>query len=660
MKDRSGFGLLLVGALGCVVQDEATSLERDVPFACTADADCPAGDCLEEFGICTRRGGDLQTLLFEVTPQASDPVYGGARFLTFLDVSAGPSAGARLDLNVKRRIPVTGRVRAAPEQQACLTLARSTLPVTLTFTPREQLLGLSLPSYEISTEFDASPNVGEYVFTGSIPPGHYDVYMRPIMSALSPDCRAIPQIFRDRSIGLMEGGDRLELEQPPPSALTLTIAWTTELEGWQLDMIHPVTGELISNAVVLRASDVDALTNRLVTTLNYSRADADFIAPAGELVRLTPPSGVTAGTVLLTRSGIEIVTPGEAEIGNVSTFGDPVAFQAWVWKRGNTDAPVPATVTFSAIELDAVQNGVPTSFEATASVDETGQVKASLLPGRYRVRVTPPGLATIDSELLTSYESNVTVWPNADRTLDQQGGHVIDVPAAMSLTGQVIAETNGAALRRVDIRASAAHTQPNRCPSDGTDLPESCEGPPGPVLQRALALDPFIPRSRNAVSDGNGRFTVDGLDCGRCEPGANTYFDLTVRPDVATGLPWVVRASMDPFSDAAAMTANPLRIPMPVARPMQVTYGETIDTGADTEDPADGEMVTRRLSGALVRVFAVLDVQGDLVTEPETLVPCISLRNPAETRCLESVLQVAEARTGSDGDFLLLLPPDVE
>jgi hypothetical protein len=661
VKERSTFGLLLAGALGCGVQDEATSLERDVPFACSVDSDCPAGSCLAEFGICTRRRGDFEKLLFEVTPQASDPVYGGARYLTWLDVSSAPSAGSRLDLNVKTRIPVTGRVVAAPEQQACLTLARSTLPVTLTFTPRERLLGLSLPSYEISTRFDDDPKVREYVFSGSLPPGSYDVYMRPDFERLSPECRAIPQIFQDRSIGLMEGGDRLELRQPPPFALKLTITWMAQLEDWQLDMIHPVTGELISNAVVLHATNVDVTTNQLVATLNYSRADDDLIVPdAGELVRLTPPSGVTAGTVLLTRSGIEIVRPGEAEIGSLPTFGNPVAFQAWVWKRGQTDAPVPGTVSFSAIQLDAVENRVPTSFEASTSVDETGQVNASLLPGRYRVRVTPPGLEMIDRSLMTSYESSVTVWPNGESMLDQQGGHVIDVPAARSLTGQVVAETNGAALRRVDIRASAAHTQPNSCPSDGTDLPESCEGPLGPVLQRALALDPFIPRTRNALSDDNGHFTLEGLDCGRCEPGASTYFDLTVRPDVATGLPWVVRSSVDPVADAATLAANPLRIPMPVARPMQVTYGDTINTGADTADPADDEMVTRRLSGALVRVFALLDGQGKLVTQPETLVPCISLANPGDTPCRESLLQVAEARTGSDGEFLLLLPPDVE
>ncbi len=654
--------MALALALGCEAQEEETSLERDVPFACQGDADCPAGSCLPEYGICTRNQGRLDTLLFEVTPQSSDPVYGGARFLTRQNVAVAPEDGERLELNVRTRVTVRGQVRAAPEQQACLMPARSTLPVFLTFTPREQLLGLSVPSYEFRTNFDDGPD--EYVFQGSLPPGRYDVYMRPDFSKLSDECRAIPQLFRDRSVGSTKGEDAtLELQQPPPSALRLTIAWRDSLEGWQLDMVHPITGEVLSNRVELSASDADPVTGDLITTLNYSRADDDFIQQAEELVRLRPPEEGRAGTVLLQRSSVEAgPTPGEGAIGNVSTFGDPVAFQAWVWKKGQADAPVPGTVSFSALELDEVANGVPASFEASARVDVTGQVNASLLPGRYRVRVTPPGMELVNLGLMPGFESTVTVWPNGDPALDSQGGHVIEVPQAKSLAGQVVAETNGMPLRRVDVRANATHPDRNGCPESATGTPApSCDRPRAPVLQRALALDPFIPRTRNGLSGSDGRFEVDGLDCGRCEPEAPTYFDLTVRPDASTGLPWLIRSSVDPFRDAEDLANNPLRIPMPVARPMQVTYDDPVtDLGADLEDPADDQTVTRRLAGALVRVFAILDNLGHLVTEPEALPPCISVPNPEGVLCLQSLIQVAEARTGSDGEFLLLLPPDLE
>lgn len=655
--ERSSCWLSACLALACGVQQEATSLELDVPFACERDADCPAGSCLSQVGICTRGSSRLENLLFEVTPQPADPVYGGARFLTLLDVSAPPPTGDRIELNVRPRVPVTGQVVAAPQQQGCLVRALSTLRVALTFTPREQLLGLSSPSYELETRFD--DDIGEYVFRGSLPPGRYDVYMRPITASLGPECRAIPQVFTNRAVGLMQGaGDRLELQQPQPSTLRLNIAWRDNLEGWRLDMVHPVSGEVLSTEAVLRASDVDRETGSVEVTLDYSRPEPEPTTPLDELVRLRPPDELTAGTVLLFRSGLVSVTPGEGSIGDVSSFGKLTRFQAWVWKDGTNDTPVPGTVNFSALELDAVEDGVFASFEASASVDATGQVNAQLLPGRYRVRVTPPGLELPNLGLMTGYESTVTVWPNAGP--EGQGGQVIPVPTSKELVGRVIADTNDMPLRRVDIRATAAHPDRDLCPSGVADATAACEAPRPPVLRRALAEDPFIPRSRNALSADEGRFTLRGLDCGRCDSEAPTYFDLTVRPDASTGLPWLVRLGVDPFRDAPDLADHPLRVPMPVARPMQVTYGDPLlEPGADAGS-GDEPRSTGRLSGALVRVFAILDNEGHLVTHPEGLPECLSAVPSDGSRCRQSLIQVAEARTGSDGEFLLLLPPDVE
>ncbi|HTV20330.1 MAG TPA: carboxypeptidase-like regulatory domain-containing protein [Polyangiaceae bacterium] len=668
--ERSRCWLLVCFALACEVRERPTSLERDVPFACDEDTDCPAGSCLTEFGICTRSTGRLETLLFEVTPQPSDPVYGGARFLTKLDVSEAPKAGERLELNVRPRVPVTGQVVAAPEQQACLSPGQRTLRVALTFTPRERLLGLSVPSYEFETP---SENVQEYVFRGSLPPGRYDVYMRPITDASRPDCLAIPQLFRDRAVGLMQpSGDRLELEQPRPSTLRLKVAWRDDLEGWRLDVVHPVSGQVLSTEAVLHAEDVDRSgpVPVLEATLNYSRQDP--IAPPGvdptmvqadEIVRLRPPDGVTAGTIVWQRYGLELSTPGEGSIGNVSSFGDPIAFQAWVWKRDADDTPVPGRVEFAALQLDEVADGVFASFEASATVDATGQVNARLLPGRYRVRVTPPGLEMANLGLMTGYEKLVTVWPASSQQAgpDMQGGHVIDVPVAQNLAGRVIADTDDIPLRRVDIRATATHPGRNLCALDSSGMPAAnCERPRAPVLQRALAEDPFIPRERNGLSDSDGNFSIRGLDCGRCDEAAPTYFDLTVRPDAATGLPWSVRLSVDPVRDAPDIRAKPLRIPMPVARPMRVTYGDARPSQPGTDSVESAEEQKNTLFGALVRVFAILDNQGHLVTDPEGLDECLSVSTPDGSRCLQSLIQVAEARTGSDGEFLLLLPPDVE
>lgn len=663
---RTNIGLVIARAklwlpallLGCGAQDEVAPEARDVPFACQTDASCGRGECLRELGICTRREGQLTTLLFEVTPQASDPVYGGARFLKTMNVGADAEVSSPLELNVRPRVPVRGRVLAAPDQLAsCLTSARTTLPVTLTFTPRQRLLGLSLPSYELSTNFLDRP-VAEYEFSGGLPPGQYDVYVQPTTSILPEDCRAIPQLFRDQTIEEMSGRD-LQLQQPTLASLRLSIAWQSDIEGWLLDMVHPVTGEIISNRVRLSASDVDT-ENQLVATLNYSRAENDFPGlDGGELVRLTPPPSALAGTVFFVRSGLELFT-GVGVIGDVFSFGAPVDFRAWVWKKDAPDTPVPGTVSFSAVDLEGVPNGFP-SFEGSADVGPQGQVNARLLPGRYRLRVTPPA-ELANPGLIAGFESDLTVWSRTEAAA-LQSGQVIEVPSARSIAGRVVAGGSNLPIDGVEVRASASNPDRDRVAC----LVEAREGEPatacdllyGPVLRKALAQDPFVPRTRNAITQADGSFTLDGLDCGRCEDGTGARFDLTVRPDPQTGLSWLVMTSID-LSALQGTEPLELPMPMPVARPMRVTYGDPLPLPAGGVVDSQAERPRAPLGGARVRVFALLDDQSEVVADPENMVPCVAFAASPDERCLQSVLQVAEGRTGSGGELLLLLPPSVE
>ena len=71
------------------------------------------------------------------------------------------------------------------------------------------------------------------------------------------------------------------------------------------------------------------------------------------------------------------------------------------------------------------------------------------------------------------------------------------------------------------------------------------------------------------------------------------------------------------------------------------------DPGAEATVPG--------LAGALVRVYALLDPQSRLVSDAAALVPCMEV--PESQPCTQSVLQVAELRSGPDGKLLLLLPP---
>lgn len=632
----------LLGLATCNVAQQSPAPDGPLPYGCQSDDDCSVGQCRGVEGFCALGSGELDAVLVEVTPRATDPVYGGARYLSWLSLP-GESGNDGVELNVPPRVSITGRVLVdQAAHSACLaapSLASATLPVTLTFTPRERLLGLSVPSYELRTRLtlEGGPN---YVFEGALPPGRYDVYMRPETAALSEECRAIPQLFRNETISAENAG-RLELGQPATSSLRLSIAWQATLEGWTLDVVHPVTGEVISNRVRLTESDV--VDSAIVTTLDYSEAENDFILDSGEeLVRLTPPDGALGGTVLLQRSGLELLAPGEGAIGDVSDFGQHVNFQSWVWKQGEFDAPVAASVEFTALNLDAVDEGVIAAFSRRAEVDERGEVQLELLPGEYRIRVTPPGVDVQDLGLLAGYESTLTVWPNVDGQ-SAQAGHVIEVPPAISLTGAVVTDVGARPVGGVEVRATAS--DPNRAPCllDANDA--RCDRQRATVLRDALGEDAFVPRTRAAVSAGNGEFRIDGLDCGQCRPGSGARFDVTARPPAASGLAWHPISALDLHSDGPVGT---FRLPVPVAIPMRLTYGGTLG------DPLNPP---RQLSGALVRVFAVVDDAARVVRDADGLLPCVSMPTPTGEPCLQSLIQLAELRSDDRGELLLLLPP---
>jgi hypothetical protein len=658
-----GSSLMLASAVACSVLPEKTSDAPATPLTCASDGECSKGHCLLPFGVCSQDQGELTHLLFEITPPASDPVYGGARFLTVMDLDAAAPEGVPdrgidagwIELNVRPRVPVSGSVSAPPEQSGCVSGAGSTLPVSLTFTPRERLFGLSVSSYDLTATIDSA--TGEYTFRGSLPPGNYDVYMRPDTQALSESCLAIPQIFHRRQIG----STFKPFEQAPLASLQLTFSGDDNHDGWVVDMVHPVTGEVISNRVRLSAANRDPVTNTLRAKLYYSRDADDFIMPGTELVRLTPPAdpNVVAGTVFLQRSGLEIAAAGEGTIGDIFRFGNAVNYQAWVWKQRNNqeqlDVPVPATVSFAARDLDDMADGVLTLFNRSANVDERGQVRVQLLPGQYRVRVTPPGIvAKEELGQLSSLETTVTVWPNENDSAPVQGGNVIMVPSASVLSGRVVAEADRRPVPNVEVRASASEQQLCPVATAGDQQPLPCTMRDA-VLTKVRAIDPFVPRTRTGLSQPDGEFVVDGLDCRQCTAGGGVRLDLSLRPPPETRLPWrIERAYYLPPGDKRI--AQPLVIQRPVAHAVRLTYGDPAPLAGSDPQNAGGPPA---LAGALVRVYALLNDQQNLLKDAADIEPCVTVAASQSGHCVQSVLQVAELRSGDDGTFLLLLPPDL-
>jgi hypothetical protein len=621
-----GLATLAASLLGCDVDERPTATQGGAYLPCSNDADCESdGACLAERGICTTANGALGTILFEIAPQAVDPDYGSGRIFELVKGLAQSSPEA-LVLNVPDRVEVTGRVdAAAPEQDECTNGSLTGLPVSLVFTPRERLFGLSVPAYELESVPDR--NTQEHTFSGSLLPGTYDVYMRRRPDLTPPvNCNQAPQLFRSFNV---EDPYNLVPEQ---RALELKMPWRDDLEGWTVDMIHPITGEVISTQSTLEAARAQTTPESSITfTLHYSLGGTrDLIREGEELVRLSPPRDVPAGTVFFQRSGLELF-PGQGTIGNAAAFTQSVDFQAWVWDK--RDLPVRGSVEFVATSLAEVDRGVFAAFTRTAEVDAFGQVHAQLLPGEYRVRVIPSAGTGLGA---SQHAIPVRVDVSA------QAGHVFRVPDGAVLSGSVRLLGSLEPVADAQLSLTPASSILSSCQNADANDP-SCSAPLATVLQKALGKDPFLPRARAGLTRADGSFEIDELDCRFCSSGLGARFTLTVRPPLGSGLAWaVVRALNIDVGEAR----DPL-LRAPVARPVQVTFGTNSAS-------------RQALPSALVRAYVLLDGDLNPIRDPEGLLPCSASVLPAGQPCIQTALQVAEARSDRDGKLLLLLPAELD
>lgn len=625
-------------ALACDVKELPPPIRHAASAPCRSASDCSSGSCQVELGICNTPSGALQTLLFEIVPPATDPRYDGAHFYSY-QTGLASSSSEPLVLRVPERVTVQGQVDAAPEQEQCSREGNS-LPVSLTFTPREHLWGLSVPSFSFDATRDRFDDTvtDEFRFSGSLPPGRYDVYMRARPGySLPPSCNLAPQIFRDIAVGLdtAEAGPAAAPLTPVQRSLKLSMDWRDELDGWNVDMVHPVTGEIISTRSTLQRSRVvDEGEGPVIEfTLHFSLGgEKDFIREGEELVRLTPPplQESKKGIVLLQREGLELVTPGEGKIGDVTTFGEPVNFQSWI---SDDDLAIDGTVSFAATSLTGTVGGVDASFTGTVAIDPLGQITVPLLPGNYRMRVTPsPGAG------LAANEYPVTVQPGAPT----QGGGVIPLPRAARVDG-IALSPSGVPLRGVEVVLNASKQPLEGCAAETSAADPLCDHPRAEVLQRALGEDPFMPRSRSGLTAETGAFGGIEADCGGCArfgPGAG--FDITLRPPPENGLPWMVKPALRVATDT---DLEEVQFPLPVTRPLRVVYR----TGSREE----------LMPGALVTAYVLLDAESRPIDDPLDVPPCLGAK-VEDPVCIQSALPIAEGRSDPDGVLWLLLPPSLE
>jgi hypothetical protein len=615
-----------LGATGCSLTSLA---DRDSPIAlnrCDKDTSCPVGSC-SRGGFCVAESGSLSTLLFAVSGAAQD-LAGQQIFRT---VSVNKNGGSvALDLSgvakiagtVKATVPAgcdTATTFKGPDSSVSLRWPLDgSVPVRMTFSPSERMLGLPAQSATVLVDVQAGAGLvpDSYPFAARLAAGKYDVYIEPFDIAVTSldetpmNCGIPPELIR----GAEFDGDVAFMHRlPAPSRLDLKIKASdrSTLDHWRVDMLEPVTGRVISRSAEL------SLPTNTDGTLIYSVSLSYFPVLAGaqqvtgdEIVRLSPPElsspdAMVAPSLLFQRSALELFAKGQGMIDQLAVLPKPVSFEGRVIDGGGVGG-VRATVTLTATSLDGMPKGTLSAFTRSAQTDETGTFSLALLPGTYRVLAVPE--APLDPSQVP-FAAREEVWQIAAAPA-QQAGRALALFSARMLRGFVIT-SSGDAARGALVSAD---------PSPGTILTD--------VFARALGELPLVPRATSAVvDDASGAFTLFA------DPGSDekpNLFDVSVRPPAASNFAWYVLPRVPLAADGTGPVELPdLRLPAPVRFSLSVVHG-----GSTASDVA--------IQGANVRVYALLDQTGE----------------PTDDASLaKAALPIAESALNAEGPATVLIPP---
>ncbi len=603
--------LLLLSALsfGCSVASLEDSSLEPTANQCSDDTECGTGKCNQELGICHAEQGQFAKILFEVTPPADADRYGGLSFIVPSDIA---SNGGELGLALGVVSKVTGIVepQKADYQGSCtvaygLSNESPTPPVKVTFSSTTTILGLPAPRYTAKTAFNSKS--GQFEFEAWLPPDDYDVYISPLTDEknTSPSsCTVVPQLVRGVTVDAGDVEAKIPLQAPkllevevllPKSGVTA--ADKTPLADWGIDVIDPVSGQVLSAPAKLELASQDATSQHYIAAVEYSEASGDGSQAGKELVRLRPPAGADKPTLVLERAALELFTPGKATIEAQKQLWPEAVVLDQISLFGTNGAPFEqlAAARFVSTKLDLATSGGTSQsglafFEKTVEVQHGVATNVQLLPGEYDVFVSPPaasGFATTRAKL-----SVASGQP-------KQGGKSVTLELVSDVGGSVLIPGGGKVAAGATVQAAASPV------------------PPTP-LEIAVGAVPFAPKASSGIVGESGSFSLEA------DPGV---FDFSIRPPDGTGFAWLVRPNVEVQSgvhDLGAMT-----LPLPV-----VYQGLITVPGAEAPLP---------VPGTLIRAFIYLNESG--YTE--------------DRAGAKSVVQIAEARADDSGNFQLLLPANL-
>lgn len=665
-------GLSLLAPAGCSLNLDQSSDGQIVKNQCGTNSDCGIGTCWN--GMCVANQGLSSGVLIEVTPPTSVGAVGGTRLAPFpKNVYNLTQSSSDFKLHLPAVAEVDGFLPLdVGEAGDCAALQATLIPL-------EQSYGLPAVTYTAQavpaalkpgTCSSQQQNTPAAKFTLSVAPGKYDIYLEPAPgvpgipgdSGVPQICHFVPRFYRD--VPVVPSTTCL----PPsfPKTLNVKIQWPggsagiDSLEGWTIDIVHPTTGQLLSERKLVPAEGNVELSYSEVTDLSSS-AHED---PGQDLVRLSPPSGVIAPIVQFVRSGLEALTgPNNGVTPPIGPFPPPVHVQGWVYRKSEfepTDAsgqeprslPVPSTVSLKAMKIVGVTPGIFASYSKDVTVLDDGVFDADVLPGEYRVRVTPRaglGLAAVETTLSVACSPDPKAPSQCAKGITEAGKTLL-VPNAATIRGSVAVPYGGGSIDGATVQALPAVFGKRICDPTSPDAggPDAgCVASTLGVLDVALGEDAFVPRSTSEPANG-ASFRMTEVDCGGCGNGPPAYFDISFRSQDGSRFPWLIDTGVAVESDVD-LGQLPLSLPIVQQGVVDIPNG-----------PAAPPTL---VPGALVQAYVIRDDLGAYVDDPTGMKTCTSVRagpQQASVRCIRSVLQIGETRAGNDGSFELVLPSSIQ
>jgi hypothetical protein len=628
MKARIlGLGALLTLA-GCSMSamDEKTS-------AAPTNQCSDSGDCASAGGLCVNHAcvaaeGVISSLVFKVEGPGTATLSQFAGKTLLASSPNLPLGGGALELAVPGLSEVNGTITLPESRIARLTKAGAlctfdftTSPLKVTFAPRVMWSGLSVsPTTTTANALRCPCDNGSCApctpkFSVTVPAGDYDVYLEQKLSdpsAVDPACQIVPGAF---PLTVQEGGMGVTLALPEPKPLTLGVSWpgnvASVLDGWVVDMLDPVTGRRLSTEVVLGSQYIDASGSPPVYLANLQYLE-DAATDGNETVRLAPPKGVAAPTVLVARQALELF-PDRSVLNQLTVLPSSVEIEGSLLdgRPNGSGQGVPGTVTFVATAIDGIQPGTTASFQRSAEFVDvaSGLFQVTLLPGQYRVHALPaercPSVPCPDGSPACECPlgaSDVT-WVVVD-TPSIQGGKSVPLSGRTKVVGSALTPLDEAA------NGSAARLEPQPLPVT--------------PLQIALGEVAVTPRTAMGTVGEAGHFSVVA---------DSAAYQFSLRPASSTGFPWFVRPDLvvDGSQAGSEQNLETLSLPLPVH------YSGHVTVAGDT-------MV---LPDVVIRAYAFLGKYGLTSGPDDPFDPALS------------VIQVAETTADSSGKFDLLLPAQI-